>query len=270
MAGALEAVGDWPVRTAAVAVVAPDGVVDSVGPTGLSLAWASVTKPLTAVAVLVTVARGALELDEPAGPSGSTVRHLLAHASGLPPREGAPGSAPGRRRIYSGVGFERLAEHVTVRTGRAFPDIVRQEVLLPLGMHDTRLAGSAAAGARGSLDDLVLLARELLAPTLIGRDLHAEATTPAFPELEGVLPGFGRFDPNPWGLGVEIRGGKQPHWSGTHNSPRTFGHFGQSGALLWVDPDVELACALLTDRPFGPWARRAWPALADGVLDAWG
>ncbi len=59
--------------------------------------WASVTKPMTALTVLVGCERGLLELDEPAGPPGATVRHLLAHASGLA-FEGettlaAPGSA---------------------------------------------------------------------------------------------------------------------------------------------------------------------------------
>jgi CubicO group peptidase (beta-lactamase class C family) len=65
---------------------------------------------------------------------------------------------------------------------------------------------------------------------------------------------------------VEIRGHKQPHWTGTLNSPRTFGHFGQSGSFFWVDPDAGLACAGLADRPFGPWAIEAWPVLSDAVL----
>jgi hypothetical protein len=29
---------------------------------------------------------------------------------------------------------------------------------------------------------------------------------------------------------------------------------------------VEVACACLTDRPFGDWAKQAWPALSDAVL----
>ena len=50
------------------------------------------------------------------------------------------------------------------------------------------------------------------------------------------------------------------------NSATTFGHFGQSGSFLWVDPDAGLACASLADRPFGEWAAQAWPALSDAVL----
>jgi CubicO group peptidase (beta-lactamase class C family) len=98
----------------------------------------------------------------------------------------------------------------------------------------------------------------------------AEATAVAFPGLVGVLPGFGRQDPNDWGLGPELRGHKAPHWTGSRNSPRTFGHFGQAGGFLWVDPDAGLACGCLTDRPFGPWAAAAWPVLADEVLEGAG
>jgi CubicO group peptidase (beta-lactamase class C family) len=65
---------------------------------------------------------------------------------------------------------------------------------------------------------------------------------------------------------VEIRGHKRPHWTGTANAPTTYGHFGRSGAFVWVDPDAELCCAALCDQPFGLWATRAWPQLADDVL----
>jgi CubicO group peptidase (beta-lactamase class C family) len=58
-------------------------------------AWASVTKLATAVAMLVAAEEGLVDLDEPAGPPGSTLRHLLAHASGLPFDPGAPIARPG-------------------------------------------------------------------------------------------------------------------------------------------------------------------------------
>ncbi|HEU4421278.1 MAG TPA: serine hydrolase domain-containing protein, partial [Pilimelia sp.] len=200
-----------------------------------------------------------------AGPPGSTVRHLLAHASGVAFDDDAVLSRPGRRRIYSNRGFERLATHVADRTGTPFADLMREDVLRPLGMGGTSLDGSPAAGARGPLRDLAALGRELLAPTLVP-GLLPEATRTAFPGLAGILPGFGRQDPNDWGLGFEIRDGKHPHWTGTRNSPRTFGHFGASGTFLWVDPDARLACACLTDRQFGDWAAQRWPELSDQVL----
>lgn len=105
-----------------------------------------------------------------------------------------------------------------------------------------------------------------MAPTVIASETLAEATTVAFPRLVGVLPGFGRQEPNDWGLGFELRDRKSPHWTGRRNSPRTFGHFGRSGSFLWVDPDARLACASLADRDFGGWAADAWPALSDAVL----
>ena len=94
----------------------------------------------------------------------------------------------------------------------------------------------------------------------------AEATTVQFPGLVGVLPGFGRQEPNDWGLGFELRDRKSPHWTGSRNSPRTFGHFGRSGTFLWVDPEPGIALACLTDLEFGEWATRAWPELSDAVL----
>lgn len=97
----------------------------------------------------------------------------------------------------------------------------------------------------------------------------AAATQVVFPGLNGVVPGYGHQRPNDWGLGFEIRGGKSPHWTGSSSSPRTFGHFGQTGTFLWSDPDAGAngaACVVLTDRDFGSWAIDAWPPFTDTVL----
>ena len=227
--------------------------------------WASVTKLVTALAALVAAEEGTIDLDEAAGPEGSTVRHLLAHASGLPFEPGGPTGRPGARRVYSNVGFDALAEHVAARAEMPFADYLREAVLRPLGMRSV-LRGSAASQLHGSLDDLVRLARELQRPRLVARETLDEATTVQFPGLAGVLPDFGRFDPNDWGLGFELRDAKVPHWTGSRNSPRTFGHFGGSGTFLWVDPDADLALVCLTDLDFGDWAKEAWPKLSDDVL----
>lgn len=262
----LAQVASWPVHTAAVAVLSADGVLASYGPDSVELPWASVTKLLTALTVLDAIERGLVGLEDPAGPPGSTVAHLLAHASGLGPVEDRVLANAGRRRIYSNRGYEVLAELVTDRTGVPFADLLAERVCGPLGMSDTRLDGSPAHGAVGPLRDLIALGRELLAPTLLPADFLSRSTSVAFPGLSGVLPGFGHQDPNDWGLGFEIRSSKQPHWTGAHNSPDTFGHFGQAGGFLWVDPAVGLACACLTDQPFADWAVRAWPPLSDAVL----
>ena len=236
------------------------------GDTTLVGDWASVTKICTALAVLVAVEEETVDLDAPAGPPGATVRHLLAHASGLAYDRDQVLAPPGRRRIYSNQGFKVLGDLVAERCGLSFATYLAEAVFGPLGMAGARLEGSPGAGAAGSLDDLVRLAAELMAPTIVSRETLELATTVAFPGLAGRLPGFDTQDPLDWGLGIEVRGAKSPHWTGRSNSPATFGHFGRSGSFLWVDPAAGLACAVLSGRDFGPWAKEAWPALSDAVL----
>jgi CubicO group peptidase (beta-lactamase class C family) len=262
---ALRQIDGWPAARAAGGVTRADGVVATHGPAQMVLPWASVTKPATALAVLVAVEEGIVDLDEPAGPPGATVRHLLAHASGLPLDGDSAIAQPGDRRIYSNTGFLVLGELVAVRAEMAFADYLHAAVGEPLGL-SVRLVGDPGSGLEGTLDDLVALGRELLAPTLLAAETLAEATAVQFPGLDGVLPGYGRMSPNDWGLGLELRDGKSPHWTGARNSAGTFGHFGRSGTFLWVDPDARLALGCLTDEPFGDWAKEAWPRLSDAVL----
>ncbi|MGQ4599590.1 serine hydrolase [Nocardia sp. R6R-6] len=262
----LEQIREWPVRHAAAAMVTADGESASEGDVDRVFPLASVTKPLVAYAVLVALEEGAVELDQPAGPSGATVRHLLAHTSGLAFDTTDVQAAPGAKRIYSSAGFEVLAEFVTEQTGIAFDEYLREAVFEPLGMAASVLAGSAGHAGRSTAADLARFAAELLNPQLISAQTHAEATSVQFPGRNGVLPGYGSQRPNDWGLGFEIRDGKTPHWTGATNSPRTYGHFGQSGTFLWVDPQTGLACLALSDENFGDWARAAWPPLSDAVI----
>ena len=261
---ALRAIDSWGARTATAGIVRAGGEIDTHGPRETELRWASVTKLLAGLTALVAVEEGTVDLDEPAGPEGSTLRHLLAHASGLPPDEGPPLMPPERRRIYSNYGIELAAERVAERAGMEFGAYFRHAVAAPLGLAGA-LHGSPAWGYRGPLDDLLALARELLAPTLVAPETLAEATSVQFPGLAGVLPSWGRMDPNDWGLAFELRDAKSPHWTGTRASPRTFGHFGAAGTFLWVDPDAGLALGVLTDKEFGDWAKEAWPVFSDAV-----
>lgn len=263
----VRAAAQWPADTVAVAVVDPEARVHgSHGPQDRPFPLTSVTKLLSAYAVLLAVEEGALEWDRPAGPAGSTVRHLIAHASGLAFDQDRSMASPGTRRIYSNTGFAVLAETVHEASGIEFADYLAEAVLAPLGMTASRLEGSAAAGAISTCSDLARFAAELQRPKLLAPQTLAEATRVAFPGLDGVLPGFGNQRPNDWGLGFELRDGKSPHWTGSRNSTATFGHFGQSGTFLWVDPEVGAACVALTDRHFGEWAIQAWPPFSDGVL----
>ena len=147
-----------------------------------------------------------------------------------------------------------------------FADYLRAAVLEPLGMRGD-LRGSAASEYHGDLGDLISFAQEMLEPRVVAPETLAEAVSVQFPGLGGVLPDFGRFDPNDWGIGFELRDAKAPHWTGARNSPRTFGHFGGSGTFLWVDPVAGVSLGCLTDREFGDWAKEAWPRLSDAVLD---
>jgi len=266
----LDAVGDWPAPTAAAAVVGPSGVLTSYGDLGHVFALASVTKPLAALAVLVAVEEEAVSLDDPADETvvpGATLRHLLAHASGLAPQKPIRSFPPATRRVYSNVGIERAAALVEQGTDLPFPGYLDEAVVRPLGLHATTLPGSAAHAGRSCVADLARVVQELLSPTgLLSAATRTDLATVQFPGLRGVLPGFGGQNPNDWGLGFEIRGAKSPHWTGSANSPRTFGHFGQSGTMFWVDPEARLGLVALADRDFGEWAAQAWPLLSDAAL----
>jgi CubicO group peptidase (beta-lactamase class C family) len=261
---ALRQIDDWPVPFAAAGVATVDGRIETHGDSTRVLQLASVSKPVAALALLVAAEEGVVDLDEPAGPPASTVRHLLAHASGLPFEGDEPIAPPGRRRIYSNEGFRVLGAHLEERAEMSFADYVRAAVCEPLAIA-LDPDGDPGSGMHGSVDDLLAYGRELLAPTVVAGETLAELTSVQFPGLSGVLPDWGRFDPLDWGLGVQLST-PTPTWMGARASRRTFGHFGGSGTFLWVDPDAGVACAALTNREFGEWAKDAWPALSDAVL----
>jgi CubicO group peptidase (beta-lactamase class C family) len=266
---ALTQLDAWEASPRAAAVLVGGEIVEDRGDVDVALPWASVTKLATALATHRAVSAGALGLDDPAGPPGSTVRHLLAHASGLDFASPRVRAAPGTRRIYSNTGYEVLAETVGAAVGMPFAAWLSSSVLDPLGLMSTRLDGSPASGLTGPLADLVGLAGELQRPVVAGAagvEAVAAMSSVAFPGLDGLLPGLGWQAPNDWGLGAEIRARKAPHWTGASCSPETFGHFGAAGGFAWVDPVAGVACACLTGRPFGPWAASTWPALADAVI----
>ena len=276
-------------------VLAEVGDVDEIFP------FASVTKPIVAWSALVAVERGLLDLEAPAQPgearsmagscavpapagscavpapagscavpapalTGATVRHLLAHASGIAFDSDAVLAVPGTRRIYSNRGIEILGERLEEATATPLERWIETTVLEPLGMSSVLVPGSPAHSGEGSARDLAVFARELAAPRLISADSAREATSVVFPGLDGILPGYGRQAPNDFGLGVEVRGRKRPHWTGTTSSPATFGHFGQSGSFIWVDPEARRQAVFLGARPFGRAHAAHWPELSDQIL----
>ena len=137
--------GSWPVNNVSAALIGSHN--ETLGDADRVYELASVTKLLTAYAVLLAVEEGAFALDDAVGPENSTPRHLLAHASGVGFASRQPEKPAGERRIYSSAGYEILAEHVEETTGISFPEYLRAGVFEPLGMTTARLVGSAGHGA---------------------------------------------------------------------------------------------------------------------------
>jgi CubicO group peptidase (beta-lactamase class C family) len=269
---ALQLVAGWDVANAAAAVVAADGtVVATIGDINRVYRVASLTKVATGWAAMVAVEEATVGLDEPIGQPGCTLRHLLAHAGGYPNIGSKPIAPPGRRRIYSNAGIELAASTIEQRAAMPFARYLAEAVLAPLGMNDTKLTGSPASEMFGTVADLARLLADLQHSRVLSAAGAAEAVTIQFPELSGIVPGVGRFDPCPWGLGIEIRGQKSPHWTGTTNSPATFGHFGASGTMMWVDPAAGCSLVALADREFDDWpdALDQWSRLSDAVVAEW-
>ena len=269
---ALHLVTDWPVDHVAAAIITDAGV-DHVGDLDRPYALASLTKPITAWAIMVAVEEGVIDLDRPLchveAPHGATMRHLLAHAAGFAFDGEQPIAAIERTRTYSNTGIERAADELATEAAMPFVTYLDEAVLAPLGMTSTHLDGSPAYGVTSTLADMITFASELRRPTLLARSTVDEMIRPQYPSLGGIVPGVGRFDRCPWGLGVELHGDKSPHWMGRANSPATFGHFGGAGTMMWVDPLADVAVVALTDRRFEQWrddALRLWPAFSDAAL----
>ncbi|MDO5726771.1 MAG: serine hydrolase domain-containing protein [Bowdeniella nasicola] len=252
--------GTWSFDTALI-VTDPSGIIHQEGRVSQRFELASVTKLLSAYGALIAIERGQLSLSDSAGqraPAGATIRHLLSHASGLPFEQGYLAQKPERHRVYSNLGIEVLGERVAQATGVAFHEYVNREILMPLGISEVTFYGSAAWGAHGSAFGVAKLLHEWMRPTLICQALHRMATTCQFPDLDGVLPGYGRQKHNCWGLGFELRGHKDPHWLGPDHSPRSYGHFGQAGSFVWIDPSVDLGAVFLGAKPYGEEHRAKW------------
>ena len=241
--GAWEATGEW-------------GELDELRP------WASVTKLVTAMAAAVEVEQGRASLDEPLGPPGSTLAHLLAHASGLGLEEGDPVSAAGTRRVYSNLGIDLAAARLA---GNEVWPWLRTRVAAPLGLDSLELRGRASEGLWGSTRDLHRFAREWVTPGLVSTLRRDHTVANSFGALAGVLPGFGRFDPCPWGLGVQLRGDNH-HWMGDWPSA-SFGHFGRSGSLVLVNLEEGLVLSATSTVEFGPWAKELWPGWTTRVRE---
>ena len=270
---ALAATSRWPVDNVAAGVVDAAGTTVVIGDHHRRFEVASLTKPVVAHAVLIAVEERVMDLDQPVpgAQDGCTLRHLLAHAGGYPFDADHPLAPPGTTRIYSNTGYEMIAAGLTEQTGLDIGTYLREAVLEPLDMDQTELRGSAGGGLISSLGDLLGFLEDVLTPTLIDSTTRDEALRPQWPDLAGIVPGVGHFEPCPWGLGFELAGDKAPHWMGRSRSARTAGHFGAGGSMMWVDPTRQVGLVALSDRSFGTWAAeavRSWAQLSDAIIDA--
>ena len=176
-----------------------------------------------------------VDLDEPAGPPGSTVRHLLAHTSGLPFEGEVPIARPESRRIYSNEAFRVLAERLRGRAEMPFAEYVREAVCTARarprpdrrsGVGDERLARRRARAGR-----------ELLVPRLVAEETRDEMTSVQFPGLAGRPPGSRPLRPARLGsrrpaehAAAVVDGDADVR---AHVRP-----FRRMGTFLWVDPDA--------------------------------
>ncbi|MGV0868444.1 serine hydrolase domain-containing protein [Corynebacterium kalidii] len=270
----------WPVDAVAAGVL-QGATTTAHGDTARLFPLASVSKLITAYSVLIATEEGAFSLGDTvaevneeygahvAGPADATVRELLSHASGVGMQSRNREKPARSRRIYSSAGYEILADLVSA-TGIPFPDYTRAAVCDPLGLSTTEidLSGSAGHGYSGSLSALMVLAGEFLSPTLLSEQTWADAASSQYTVLDGIVPGYGRQTPCPWGLGPEVHGRKAPHWMGRTMPQDAAGHFGQSGTFLWFHRPTGRAAVVLTDRAFGPWAKERWDGFNDRLWES--
>lgn len=140
-------------------------------------AIASLTKPITAIAVMQLVESGKLRLDDKVGtwlaqlpPAWQqvTIGQLLSHQSGIADATtgtisdiraldgvdntqflarqmgaGALAFAPGSNAVYNNVNYILLAEVIARASGQAWGDYLRQHIFAPTGMQDTIVRGAA-------------------------------------------------------------------------------------------------------------------------------
>ena len=157
-----------------------DGLADIENKTPMatdSIYWiASMTKPITATAVMMMQDEGKLSVDDPVSKylpeftgdkAGITIKQCLNHTSGLSEASGEETEQittlkglvpvftakplvfpPGSKWQYSQTGINTAARVVEVVSGKAFPEFLEERLFGPLGMKDTSFYPGEAQIAR--------------------------------------------------------------------------------------------------------------------------
>jgi len=248
----------WPGTPAMVLVSLKGGVVRRIAEAGDLddvRPWASVSKMVVSLAFGVESDWELQRFDQRVGPPGSTLANLLSHSSGLGLEESDPVVPVGTQRIYSNYGIDWAVKSILGEN--TADNWLQQRIFRPFGMRTTTLEGPPSHGVVGSTNDLATLAVAWLRPDGIAKETRNHLITPYAPQLDGFVPGFGRFSPCPWGLGPEIQGAKH-HWMGDWPAA-SFGHFGKSGALILLNAEEQIGLVATSTEAFGGWAPKLWP-----------
>ena len=211
---------------------------------------------------------------------------------------------PGARVQYQSCGIAILGEIIRRLDGRSLPEFLQEEVFAPLGMADSTLGAppsiwprlaicnisetdeatdynwnteywrSFAAPWGGAFSTVRDIARFLQLFLNLGRVGEAQILSPAtarlmtsnltYPLVPDSVGGTA------WGLGWEIKAGVTESYFGDLASPTAFGHGGATGTLAFADPELHLACVVLTNQPgacspalFGPLCNAVIASIVD-------
>jgi CubicO group peptidase (beta-lactamase class C family) len=218
----------------------------------------------------------------------------------------APGYPPGTERWYSNAGYVQAAKLLEAASGMSCAAYLHEAVFGPLGM-DASLGlaeadaprtarvwqagrygegelfnserfradappqggGFATARAYGTFLSCLLAQGASAGGALLAPETVEEMLSPQFGPLPGGVGGVGEWPELCWGLGFDVRGRREPHWSGTSLSPRAGSHFGASGTLAWLDPEQGIGLVALANRgSYSGWWREPWAALGTAVTAA--
>lgn len=197
------------------------------------LRWASVTKTLTAVALMRAVDRGELSLDDSVAkwlPDFAvrpqiTVRQLAAHVS-----EGTPGT----EFVYATQRYAKLAPILEKATKTGFEELLRKEIVSPLHMnwYDSPDLG-AHAGLVSTVKDMTSFVQALQRNTLVSQKRFDEMTAPYRLPAGAAPVGVGFF--------AQQIGGARVVWSFGQDDPD------HSSALLLMLPRQKIALVMLAN-----------------------
>ena len=199
------------------------------------------------------------------GRPGSTVRHLLAHASGLAFDDATVVSAAGAGRGSTPTpGSTCSARRSWPRPGGRSATSLRR--LAPRAARDDRVAARRAAPRRGSSGRCATSRRSAAScscPRCCPPGSSAAARRGRVPRACAASSrASGSRTPTTGGSGFEIRGRKSPHWTGQRQlAARRSGTSGGAARSCGSTRSPGSRSSCLTDRPFGAWAGEAWPAL---------